>query len=362
MKIKLANYPVFIDEDALQLAGNFISSKNYSSVFVLSDKNTHKHCYPLLKKFLPEHLSIVISSGEENKKYETSNNIWMELVAHGADRKSLLINIGGGVISDIGGLCAGLYMRGIDFINVPTTLLSQVDASIGGKTGIDFFHHKNVIGLFNNPKAVFIYPGFLKTLHKREILSGFAEVLKHYLIADKKGFQNLATKKILPADWNKIIIHSVKIKSKITESDPNEKGMRKALNFGHTIGHAIESAFLQDGVSTLLHGEAVAAGMICESFLSAEKKLLDKKSLDIIISLLKHFYDLPVLDEKRMEAIIDFAGNDKKNEYHKILCTLLNGIGRVSINHQITKEELFLSMRFYNSIIQSFHREQHHTH
>src|SRR6185436_11966680 len=248
--------------------------------------------------------------------------------------------------------CAGLFKRGIDFIQIPTTLLSQADASIGGKTGIDFFHHKNVIGLFNNPKAVFIYPGFIKTLHTREVLSGFAEVIKHYLVADKKAFENLGSKNILPPDWNKTIIQSIKIKSSITENDPFDTGMRKALNFGHTIGHGIESSFLQEGVSPLLHGEAVAAGMICESFLSAEKKLFDKTAMNRIISFIKRLYELPVLDEKRMEAVIDFIRNDKKNEYHKIHCTLLGGIGTVRINQEITTEEIFLSMRFYNSFIQ----------
>ncbi|MEP7170965.1 MAG: 3-dehydroquinate synthase [Bacteroidota bacterium] len=351
MKIKLDKYPVFIGDDALQHLEKFISSKNYSSVFILTDKNTNRHCYPIIKKFLPEHSNIIISPGEESKKYETCNTIWIELAGDQADRKSLLINLGGGVIGDIGGMCAGLFMRGIDFIHIPTTLLSQADACIGGKTGIDFFYYKNVIGLFNYPQAVFIYPAFIKTLHKREVLSGFAEVIKHHLIADKKGFENLGAKKVLPSEWNKIIVHSVKIKSKITESDPYEKGIRKSLNFGHTIGHAIESSFLQEGVSPLLHGEAVAAGMICETFLSAEKKLLDKISMNKIISLIKKLYDLPVLDEKRMEAIIDFIRNDKKNEYHKIFCTLLNGIGKVSINQEINREEIFLSMRFYNSFI-----------
>ena len=352
MKIKLNKYPVFIGDDALQHLQKFVLSKNYSSVFVLTDKNTNKHCYPVIKKFLPQHSNIIISPGEESKKYETCNTIWIELAGDQADRKSLLINLGGGVIGDLGGMCAGLFMRGIDFIQIPTTLLAQVDASIGGKTGIDFFHYKNVIGLFNYPQAVFIYPGFIKTLQKREVLSGFAEVMKHYLIADKKGFENLGGKNVLPTDWNKIIVQSVKIKSKITESDPYEKGIRKALNFGHTIGHGIESSFLQDGVSTLLHGEAVAAGMICESFLSAEKKLLDKTTMNKIISFIKKFYDLPVLDEKRMETILDFIRNDKKNEFHKIYCTLLNGIGSVSINQEINREDIFLSMRFYNSFIQ----------
>jgi 3-dehydroquinate synthase len=352
LKIKLNKYPVFIGGDAVQHLTKFILSKSYSSVFVLTDKNTNNYCYPIIKKFLSQHFVITISPGEESKKYETCNTIWMELAAEHADRKSLLINLGGGVIGDIGGMCAGLFMRGIDFINIPTTLLSQADACIGGKTGIDFLHYKNVIGLFNYPQAVFVYPAFIKTLPKREVMSGFAEVIKHYLITDKKGFENLGSKKVIPAEWNKLITQSIKIKSKITESDPYEKGMRKALNFGHTIGHGIESSFLQEGVSPLLHGEAVAAGMICETFISAEKKLLDKTTMKRIISFIKNFYDLPVLDEKRMETILEFIRKDKKNESDKILCTLLNGIGKVKINEEINRDEIFLSMRFYNSFIQ----------
>jgi 3-dehydroquinate synthase len=351
LTIELSRYPVFIGEDALHRLEKFISDRNYSSVFVLADDNTKKHCYPKIINFLPEHSIISIKPGEENKKNETCNLIWIELAGEGADRKSLLVNLGGGVIGDIGGLAAGLYMRGIDYIHVPTTLLSQVDSSIGGKTGVDFFHHKNLIGLFSDPQAVFIYSPFLKTLPKRELISGFAEVIKHNLIADKNGFINLAAEPTLPLHWEETIIHSINIKSKITEDDPYEKGIRKALNFGHTIGHGIESSFLQDGVSILLHGEAVAAGMICASFLSRQKNLLDTLSMEKIISCIKSFFDLPVLDEKKMESILDFIRKDKKNEFRKILFTLLDGIGNVCINQEINQEEIFLSMRFYNSII-----------
>lgn len=352
MTIQLSKYPVHVGDDALQHLEKFIKAGNYSSVFVLSDENTNKHCYPLIENFLPEHSNMIIPAGEESKKYETCNIIWVELAGDQADRKSLLINLGGGVIGDLGGMAAGLYMRGIDFVQVPTTLLAQVDASVGGKVGIDFFHHKNLIGLFNNPQAVFIYSGFLKTLPKRELISGYAEVIKHHLISDKSNFEKLTTNKSLPENWEETIIHSIQIKSKITESDPFEVSTRKALNFGHTIGHAIESSFLQEGVSILLHGEAVAAGMICESFLSRKKNLLGEAELNKIISYLKLFFDLPVLDEKRMETILDFTRNDKKNEFHKTLCTLLNGIGSFTINREISREDIFLSMRFYNSYIQ----------
>lgn len=342
---------MYAGDDALQHLANFTASKKYSSVFVLADDHTASHCYPIVKELLPQHSLIRILPGEENKKIETCNLIWIEFAGDQADRKSLLVNIGGGVIGDIGGFAAGLFMRGIDFVQVPTTLMSQADACIGGKVGIDFFHHKNLIGLFNNPKAVFIYPQFIKTLPKRELLSGFAEVIKHYLIADKSKFEKLCEQPTLPVLWKEIIMDSIKIKSNITEADPCETGLRKVLNFGHTMGHAIESSFLQDGVSILLHGEAVAAGMICESYLSHHKTLLDKKSLDSIVACIKSFFDLPVLDEKRMELILDFIRNDKKNEYHKVLCTLLNGIGNPQYNYEVTRDEFFLSMRFFNSII-----------
>lgn len=351
MKIQLSKFPVFIGNDALKHLDEFISSGKYSSVFVLADKNTEKLCYPVIKSFLPKHSLIVIPPGEQYKSYEHCKLVWIELIAGLADRKSLLINLGGGIISDLGGLSAGLFMRGIDFIHVPTTLLSQADACIGGKVGVDFYNLKNTVGLFKNPEAVFIYPDFLSTLPERELFSGYAEVIKHYLVADKESFEKLPAKKRLPGNMEGLIINSIKIKSKITEKDPFEKGERKALNFGHTIGHAIESSYIEDNVGTLLHGEAVAAGMICESYLSNQKNLLDDVSTDQVISFLKKIYDLPVFDEARMEKIYGYAIHDKKNESHKIFCTLLNGIGNFAINRELRKEDIYLSLRFYNSVI-----------
>lgn len=351
MKIQLSKYPVFIGNDSLNGIKEFIFSKKYSSVFVLTDKNVEKFCYPIISEFLPDHKLIVIPAGEDYKSFENCKLVWIELTAERADRKSLLINLGGGVIGDLGGLAASLYMRGIDFIQIPTSLLAQADACIGGKVAADFYNLKNIIGLFINPKGVFIYPGFLKTLPSRELNSGFAEVIKHCLVADKDGFEELFSKKTFPKDWKEIVIHSIKIKSKITEEDPYDNNQRKALNFGHTIGHAIESSYLESGVGALLHGEAVAAGMICETYLSNQKNLLDDVSADKIVSFITRRFDLPVFDESRMDRIYGYMINDKKNENQKILCTLLKDIGNFSIGNAIRKEEIFLSLRYYNSVI-----------
>ncbi len=351
MKIQLSKYPVFIGDDSLSGIKEFIFSNKYSSVFVLTDKNVEKFCYPLIADFLPDHQLIVIPPGENYKSFENCKLVWIELTAERADRKTLLINLGGGVIGDLGGLAASLYMRGIDFIHVPTTLLAQADACIGGKVGADFYNLKNLIGLFINPRGVYIYPGFLKTLPARELNSGFAEVVKHNLVADKDGFDKLFVKKTLPRNWEEIIIHSIKLKSKITENDPLDHNERKALNFGHTIGHAIESSYLESGVGALLHGEAVAAGMICESYLSNQKNLLDDVSADKIISFITKRFDLPVFDESRMEKIYGYMISDKKNEDQKILCTFLKGIGSFSTDNAIRREEIFLSLRHYNSVI-----------
>ncbi len=267
-----------------------------------------------------------------------------------ADRKVLLVNLGGGVVCDIGGFAAGLYKRGIEFIHIPTTLLAQVDASVGGKTGIDFFQYKNLIGIFNDPQAIFIYPSFLKTLSERELISGYAEVIKHYLISDADGFEKLYKSGELPLNWEEIIIHSIKFKSSITEKDPFESGERMALNFGHTIGHAIESSFLQDGVSRVLHGEAVAAGMICESAISELKGMLEHDDLKRIIKYIKLFFELPVLDEQKMDFVKNCVLIDKKNQYNKIRCTLLNGIGKYTF-YEISIDDVLTSLRFYNSTI-----------
>ena len=297
---------IFIGDNNFEELQQFLK-ESYSSCFVLVDENTEQHCYTLIKDLLPKHSLIQIKAGEEFKTIETCCLIWERLTQANADRKSLLINLGGGVIGDMGGFAASCYKRGINFINIPTTLLAMVDASVGGKTGVDFNGFKNQIGLFSEPEAVFIYTTFLKTLAERELTSGFAEVVKHYLIADEKAFEELAQAKpsLKTLNWQQVIAASAHIKSTIVNQDPQEKGIRKALNFGHTIGHGVESFYLQqDKTKQLLHGEAVAVGLITESYLSVEKALLTEAQLIRIQQVVLNYFKLPFIETPFQKSIL----------------------------------------------------------
>ncbi|MEM9391159.1 MAG: 3-dehydroquinate synthase family protein, partial [Bacteroidota bacterium] len=237
---------VITDEANAQLQQT-LSEINFTQLAVLVDENTLTHCYPIIENVLPPHSLIQINSGEEFKTIETCSSIWKMLTENAFDRKGLLINLGGGVIGDMGGFCARTYKRGLQFINLPTTLLAQVDASIGGKLGIDFEGLKNHIGLFSEPDQVIVDPVFLRSLPKNELTSGFAEVIKHNLIADIDNWNRLNKLQLDDINWLDTIRHSVEIKKKIVEEDPLEGGKRKILNFGHTVGHAVESYRMLNG-------------------------------------------------------------------------------------------------------------------
>ena len=344
---------IFLEQDSIQHLAGFLSDNSFSQIFLLVDENTRQHCYTKIAAHLPRHHIIQIKSGEENKKLTSCELIWNTLTEHNADRNSLLINLGGGVIGDVGGFAASCYKRGIKFINLPTTLLAMVDASVGGKTGIDFNNFKNQIGLFNEPVAVFIHTDFLETLSERELLSGFAEVIKHYLIADKIAFEEIRNTKyeIRNLEWNELVEQNIKIKSAIVEQDPFEKNIRKALNFGHTIGHAVESSFLQQGDKKTLHGEAVAIGMICESYISKSLNLISEEELESISKFILNYFKLPLLIEHNFKEILDLINQDKKNNAQKNQFTLLKGIGNFSINNYVEEEIIVQSFRYYNSLL-----------
>jgi 3-dehydroquinate synthase len=349
--INSADYNIHIGEDAFTALNQFLSDKKYSSVFILVDQNTKKRCLPLLKRSFTSLISlslIQVKSGEKNKNILSCEKIWKELSRQNADRKSLLINLGGGVITDLGGFAASTYKRGIDFTNIPTTLLAQADASVGGKTGIDFSGFKNHIGTFSFPKEVFINPDLLKTLSKRELLSGFAEVIKHGLIADKSYWETVRDhKEIFTSNISDLISYSIEIKNKIVAADPYENGIRKALNFGHTIGHAVESASLKTK-KPLLHGEAIAIGMICEAYLSRKYCGLSGEQLQEIVS-----YIISVFQPKKInhpvKKLIEFMKQDKKNNDSGINFTLLSSIGKAVINNSCTKELIEEAIYFFNS-------------
>jgi 3-dehydroquinate synthase len=327
----------------------FLSQRNYSHVVVLVDEHTRQHCLPSFPNLIKTAHLIEIKSGEEEKTLTTCTHIWSAMTSLGLDRKAVMINLGGGVIGDMGGFCAATYKRGIDFIQVPTTLLSQVDASVGGKLGIDFEHYKNHIGVFKEPEAVIISSAFLKTLDPRELRSGFAEVIKHALIADRDAWNNIKYKSLQDQVWDEVIPHSVNIKFKITTEDPLEKGLRKVLNFGHTLGHAVESYFLEKG-TRILHGEAIAIGMITEAYLAMKKGFITKDALTEIERYILSIYGHIEVPQHIFEELITLTRQDKKNEQGHVLFSLLEQVGKANYNITVSDEDMKASLTYYNSL------------
>ena len=330
---------------------DFFSSHRYSKVAVIVDENTKRHCYPRIKNKLPKHIIIELRSGEEKKNLDSCQLVWNQLTSNAFDRKSLVINLGGGVIGDMGGFCAATYKRGIDFINIPTTLLAQVDASIGGKLGIDFHNFKNHIGVFKDPLKIFIDVSFFETLDPAELRSGFAEIIKHCLIRDENMFEKIASIPFIQLDFFELTKHSVDLKHNVVIKDPTEKGLRKILNFGHTIGHAIESHFLNIPGKKMLHGEAIAVGMICETFLSNRKLGITSSELEKISSYILTIYPLQKIDELEVESIFKLTRQDKKNEGDKINCSLLNKIGECAYNINIDEDDIKASFDYFNTLV-----------
>lgn len=316
--------------------GKLLENIPYSKAIVLLDENTEKHCYPLIIEHLPAHQTIVIKAGEINKTLENCSKIWSKLSSEHADREAILINLGGGVVTDIGGFCAATYKRGIRFINIPTSLLAQVDASAGGKTGIDYQDFKNQIGVFKEPEFVLIDNAFHSTLTNKEKRSGFAEMLKHGLIADKKHWQELIDigYEAIPIESIK---HSVNLKQHVVATDPLEKGERKILNFGHTVGHAIESAAL-NGKDSLLHGEAIALGMIAEAFIAKELKYLTVESYEEIKNGIRKYYAEVGIKKALRPQILRLCKQDKKNSKDLIQMSLLTAIGAANFNVAVSEE------------------------
>jgi len=350
--IKANGYSVIFNDEGYKELNQLISDNNYSTLFIIVDSITNEVCLP---KLLPQIITespieiIEFETGEINKNIETCIQIWNVLTELGADRKSLIINLGGGVVTDLGGFVASTFKRGIDFINIPTTLLAMVDASIGGKTGIDLGNLKNQIGVIINPKLVVIDSDYLETLPQVEMRSGLAEILKHGLISNKlywKQFLDLS--KLDFADFDSIIYDSIKIKNEIVKQDPTEKGIRKGLNFGHTLGHAIESYFLDHPAKKkLLHGEAIAVGMILESYISKSKKLISKEEYQEIKSTIKSIFEEVTFNENDIKSILNLLIHDKKNENGNVKFVLLEGIGGFIVNQEVENEIITASFEDY---------------
>lgn len=347
--------PVFYSENGYKKLNAFLKKNTPSLIFIIVDSNTREVCLP---NFLPllETTSVIevieMEPGEEHKNIETCTGIWNVLSELGADRKSLVINLGGGVVTDLGGFVAGTFKRGISYINIPTTLLSMVDASVGGKTGVDLGNLKNQIGVITQPEMVLIDSHYLNTLSPAEMRSGLAEILKHGLIAKRSYWEKAINLKDLDLeDLQDLIVESIEIKTGIVTKDPLEENLRKTLNFGHTFGHAIESYFLTHPEKTrLLHGEAVAAGMIIALYLSSKLTGFPEQDLETAVNELLGFFPVCEIEEEDFPNIIELLKFDKKNSHGNINFVLLEEIGVPVIDRKVPDDLLFESLHFYKNL------------
>ena len=328
--------PIYIGKGAFDKIASLVSFNKYSSVLVIIDENVSRHWSDRIKKIIGKDASyLIIPAGEKNKTLGTVEKIWAFLSQKGFDRKSLVINIGGGMVCDIGAFAVSTYMRGIHFVQIPTTLLAQADAAIGGKTGFNFNALKNTIGTFSEPLAVISDVSFLSTLPKREYYSGFAEIVKHAIIADKNLFDFLLEKNLRSLsgkELDKVLSRSTVIKCEIVRKDPFEKKERKKLNFGHTVGHAIEMAC----ENKLLHGEAVAIGMVAEARMAFRAGYLSEKKFTEIERLIKKVRLPNKVSAAYKNVILKKMLSDKKNVNHKIKWVFLESIGKVKVDKALT--------------------------
>jgi len=335
--------------------GCILSAYSEDKVFLVTEDNCERLCVPLIHN-TPGFKSIkkvVIASGEENKNLASVEKIWLFLSQNGADRKSLVINLGGGMLTDLGSFAASTFKRGMDFVNIPTTLLAQVDASVGGKTGFNFNGLKNEIGVINQPKNVLIDTRFLQTIDHDNFISGYAEMIKHGLIQSPEHLEEARAFDFFNPDLEKlshIIAHSVSIKEAIFYKDPYEKELRKALNFGHTAGNAFES-FSHAAGKPVLHGFAVAYGMIAELYLSKIKCNFPPEPLENLSLWLLSIYGKFEIKEEDFETLYNLMTHDKKNEGQRINFTLIPAIGEVSINQDCSKDIVYEALTYYQNLI-----------
>jgi 3-dehydroquinate synthase len=349
--IKASSYPVHFQHKGYKELSNLIAKNNYSMLFILVDEHTFELCYP---KFIPnletdKRIEVIeIESGEINKNLETCIGVWNAITELGGDRKSLLITLGGGVITDLGGFVASCFKRGIDFVNIPTTLLSMVDASVGGKTGIDLGVLKNQIGLFANPEMVLVDASYLTTLSDREVKSGTAEIIKYGLTYDVSLFNEIKNNTNLKIE--DLIYRSIEIKNEVVLQDPKEQNLRKILNFGHTLGHAIESFYLEsESKESLTHGEAIAIGMVCECFMSAKLLGFPTEKVKEVKDLILSIYSKTALLNEDFTEIMKLLKHDKKNINGQVNFVLLNDFEDHKLDCKVPETLIVESMEFYNA-------------
>lgn len=352
--IENTDHIISLGSEAWAELNNFLGQGQWSSIFVLTDEASRQHCYPIFEENISGKVMklMTIPQGESSKSIEWAQKLWENLSSNGADRKSLIINLGGGVVTDLGGFVASTFRRGIDYLNVPTTLLAMVDAAIGGKTGIDLGPLKNQIGVVAQPKGIFIFPEFLQTLPERELTSGWMEMVKHGFITDKEYLENcLITPSIDQTPIATLIWTSVKIKNEVTLEDPFEDGRRKTLNFGHTLGHAIESYCLDHHPKHYItHGEAVGIGMALALYLSHTTQGFPKNELLDYCAKLKKILPDFHFDIRAQQKIITYLIHDKKNSHGRINFVLLKSIGLYVLDCQITNQEITEAFNFWQAL------------
>ena len=342
---------VIISNDLQKALSDAIAECPHDKLFVLVDETTHQLCLPVIAGFdcMQEAQCIVIGATDTHKTLDTLSHVWAELQRMGATRHSLLINLGGGMVTDLGGFAASTFKRGLAYINIPTTLLSMVDASVGGKTGINFGGLKNEIGVFNNANSVILDTIFLKTMDQENILSGYAEMLKHGLISEEKMWAELLTFNLDALDnledLGRMLADSVAVKQRIVTEDPTEHGIRKALNLGHTAGHAFESLALER--KPILHGYAVAYGLVVELYLCCVKTGFPQDKMRQTVAFIKEHYGRMPITCDDYPKLIELMHHDKKNVGTDINFTLLGGIGDIRINQTATEEEIKEALDFY---------------
>lgn len=349
-------YSIFIGNTVFDTVRSYLIQYEFkeNKIFILVDENTRKYCLPRLMSNiqLPQEVHILeVPAGEESKSLDTAQKLWSELTLYGADRNSVLINLGGGVISDLGGFVASSFKRGIRYLNIPTTLLAMVDASIGGKVGIDLDGLKNQIGMFSNPQVVFIIPEFLDTLPDTQKRNGYGEVIKHSLIYEKNYWDEISGNSFKNIEnWKEIIDWSIEIKNYFVTEDPLDTGFRKVLNFGHTIGHAVETYSFQFKGEELLHGEAVAIGIICESYISHKHVGLSEDELSEIVQYISSNFEQFIFRQGYFEQILELIQHDKKNDSYNINFTLITAIGNSLINEVVDLALVKESLMYYQNL------------
>ena len=352
--IPSTSYSIHFNDRCYKELNTYLETSNFSKIFILVDTNTHIHCLPKFLENIQVEMALEIiemEAGEINKTLDTCTQIWHSLSDLDGDRKSLIINLGGGVVTDLGGFVASTFKRGVSFVNVPTSLLAMVDASVGGKTGVDLGTIKNQIGVINFSDMVLVDPSFLETLPQEEMRSGLAEMLKHGLIKNADYWNRLCDLKELNiSDLEGLIHESITLKNEVVKRDPNEQGERKQLNFGHTLGHAIESYCLDnDQLKTLLHGEAIAAGMIMEGYLSHKTCGLSETELLQIKNTFKTIYGSVDFSENDKSSIIELLKYDKKNSHGQIKYALLESIGLCIVDVIVEDHLIDEAFRYYAS-------------